>query len=104
METKTCVKCEKEKPLADFYKTSKNKDLHQSKCKPCHNEQNREYRRRRNKLTKTKPSGYKGYETYTNKEGVTCCRDFDVYGLGIRSTPTITPLRGIEVKERFKLD
>ena len=104
MQTKTCVKCGEEKTLDNFYRNSKNRDLFQGKCKPCHNQQNKQYRNKRNKLVKIKPSGYKGYETYVNDQGITCCKNFDVYNLGARAQNTITPLRGIEVRERFKIN
>ena len=104
MKTKTCIKCNIEKPLSEYYKTSKNKDLHQGKCRICHNKQNKEYRNKRNKITKIKPDNYKGYDTYTNDQGVVCCTNFDPYNLGARAQNTITPLRGIEVRERFKIN
>ena len=62
MEFKTCSnpKCNKEKPLSDFYKHSQMKDGHLNKCKECikknvldHREKNidkiREYDRKRGK-------------------------------------------------------
>ena len=41
---KICSKCKQEKPVSDFYKHKR--DGYQSRCKPCHREGNREYRRK----------------------------------------------------------
>lgn len=42
---KTCYKCGKEKPLAEFYKESKMADGHFNKCKECANKDYRVYRK-----------------------------------------------------------
>ena len=35
MDNKKCTKCDKEKPLAEFYKKTASKDGHQPQCKGC---------------------------------------------------------------------
>lgn len=43
MKTKTCTKCEKEKEIKDFGKSSAHKDGLKPKCKECYNKYQREY-------------------------------------------------------------
>lgn len=41
---KNCIKCEKEKPLTEFYKHSQMKDRHLNKCKACCKVESTEHR------------------------------------------------------------
>ena len=43
METKVCPKCNKEKPIKEFYKDKANKNGLNSWCKECTKEHNKEY-------------------------------------------------------------
>ena len=51
---------------------------------------------RRNDLARKKP---KGYDTYVNKDGVICCENFDIYGLGSRTLPNHKILKEKEKRQ-----
>lgn len=51
LQTKVCVECEQEKPLDEFYKHPHDSKGRQPRCKPCHQQMNKEiYQRVRAKV------------------------------------------------------
>lgn len=78
---KTCKKCGETKPNKDFSKCSKNKDGHQNSCTVCTRKANKEYQKKIKSGKIDKKPKFKGYDTYVNKDGVTCITNFNPYGL-----------------------
>ncbi len=71
---KTCTKCGKEKPLIDFYRNRKNEDGHQSRCKICLKEYDRQYNRehveeRRGKARKRRRENPNRQKQYYRENG-----------------------------------
>ena len=78
---KTCKNCGETKPLRDFSKCSKNKDGYQYTCKICQSKESKEHYEKIKSGKIDKKPKFKGYDTYVNKDGVTCIKNFNPYGL-----------------------
>lgn len=83
---KTCIKCNKEKPLYDFQKRSSNKDGHTGMCKSCKrnydndhyktNPNRRTYINENRKIAKNKSREY--IDNYLSKNPCIDCGESDI--------------------------
>lgn len=68
--TRTCTKCGGTKPLLEFPRSSKGRDGHRERCRPCHNEDNRAYKERNREKVVASRKDYK----QRNKERLAVAR------------------------------
>ena len=77
---KTCIKCDQKKEESEY--ANAHKQYKRNVCRTCKLEQDRNYRKNRNKMIMTPEKKEKGYDTYQNENGVTCIKNFDPYNMG----------------------
>ena len=64
-----------------WFKCNKNKDGRHNNCLVCTREVNKKYHEKIKSGKIDKKPKFKGYDTYVNKDGVTCIKNFNPYGL-----------------------
>lgn len=80
---RTCTKCEIEQPDENFYTNKRASNSSRNKmCKGCIQENNRKYRESKKKYGEPKE---KGYDTYINKDGVKCIKNFNPYNINTQT-------------------